>query len=98
MDPRRGPTIPAINMQIRAADGSGADPHENLRGTRRGNGNGFELGAPFWAHLTQSPHRRRWHRVQAAMQQAAKFTSLAYRLGKQKSTAPEHCFRYNRGG
>jgi hypothetical protein len=98
MDARGGPAVPTVDVQIGAADGSSAHADENFGGARRWNGNGFELRSALRTCLAQSFHRGCRHRVQAEVQHAAKFVSLAYGLGKQKSGAREGWFRYNRGG
>src|SRR5580658_3351584 len=77
MNARRGPAVPAVNVEVRAADGRGAHADQNFDGARRWNGNGFELRSALGTHLAQSFHRGCWHRVQAEVQQPAKFASLA---------------------
>jgi hypothetical protein len=85
-------------MQVGAADGRGAHADQNFDGARRWNGNGFELRSALGTHLTQSFHRGCRHRVQAEVQQPAKFASLAYGWKNEKSGARGQGFRYNRGG
>ena len=98
MNARSGPAVPAVNVQVGAANGSGAHADQNFDGPRRGNRDGFELRSALGTHLAQSFHRGCGHRVQAEVQQPAKFASLAHASEKQKSRARGRCFRYNRGG
>src|SRR4029077_9806717 len=51
MNSRRGPAVPTVNVQVRAANRSGPHPHEYVGGSNCGNAYGFKLRATLRAHL-----------------------------------------------
>ena len=84
LDAGSGPTIPAVNVKIGAADGSGANANENLRGAERWNGDGFDLRAAFRAHLTECLHRGSRHGALAGCVRSAGVNMLAHGFWRRK--------------
>ncbi len=56
LDAAGGPTVPAVDMEVSAADGGGFDADENFDRAGRRDGYRFDLGAAFGAHLAQCFH------------------------------------------
>jgi hypothetical protein len=56
MNSRCRPGIPAVNVQVGAADRRGAHPDQHFRWARHRDGHGFELRASFRAYFAQRFH------------------------------------------
>ena len=94
---RSGPGIPAVDVQVSAADGRGAHADQNFDWARHGNGNGFELRAAFGAHLAKSFHGGlAWCTGGSAA--ARQICKVSIGLEGRKIGARLRFFRYNRGG
>ena len=61
MDARSRPAVPSVNVQVRAADGGGANADEHVVGANRRNGNLFERRAGLGARLAERLHRGGGH-------------------------------------
>ena len=61
MQARGRPGIPMVDVQVRAADGSGADADENFSGVRHRDLNGFNARARLGTRLAESLHRGSRH-------------------------------------
>ena len=67
LDAAGGPAVPAVNVEIGAADRGSFHADENFDGAGGGDGNGLDGGATFGAHLAQGFHLCVGHKLEPLM-------------------------------